>query len=99
MLETISRLAPVNTSDLADKLRLDRTTLVRNLKPLEDRELVKDISRKGARDRQLILTEEGKAALMNAEALWLNAQQYIEDYLGYKDLKVLLELLEKVEQI
>ncbi len=99
MLKTISLHAPVNTSELADKLRLDRTTLVRNLKLLEDRELVTDISKKGSRDRQLILTDAGKESLKLAEGLWQKAQQFIEDYLGSKDLQVLQELLERVEKI
>jgi len=59
LLKHIYQLGPVSVSDLALVIRLDRTTLVRNLKSLEESVLVRDISIEGSRNRQLKLTDEG----------------------------------------
>jgi DNA-binding MarR family transcriptional regulator len=99
LVKCIIRFEPVNVSDLAVELRLDRTTLVRNLKPLEERGLISDISPKGSRNRQLILTNEGKKAFTMAFSLWQDAQNHFEEYLGKEDLDMLLALLSKIEKM
>ncbi len=99
ILKTISRTQPVNVSDLAANVRLDRTTLVRSLKPLEQRELISDIAKEGTRNRQLVLSEYGKETLAKATALWMEAQDYIEQYLGKEDLSELNLLLRKTEEL
>jgi len=58
----------------ADILGLDRTTLNRNLKPLEGKELIRSGSGKDPRTRTLKLTKEGTKILQNALPLWLEAQ-------------------------
>jgi Transcriptional regulators len=97
LLRYIRGLQPVNVSDLAEAIRLDRTTLVRNLKPLEEKGFVSDVSKKGTRNRQLKLTENGGKVLKEAELLWNDAQGFIEQSLGQNDLQLLTELLAKVE--
>lgn len=99
ILKSIARMEPVNVSDLAGNVRLDRTTLVRNLKPLEEKELISDISQKGTRNRQLVLSEKGKETLKKAIPLWEEAQNYVEQYLGLEDLSTLTCLLSKVEKL
>ncbi|MHC1772165.1 MAG: MarR family winged helix-turn-helix transcriptional regulator [Flexilinea sp.] len=99
LLKTIERLEPVCVSDLADEIRLDRTTLVRNLKPLEEKTMILDISRKGSRNRQWILTEIGKEKLRSAELLWREAQDQIGRSLGEQNLATLTSLLLKIENI
>ena len=63
LLKHVQRMEPVNVSDLAVKMKLDRTTLVRNLKLVEEKGLVSDVSKEGARNRRLTLTENGKEVL------------------------------------
>jgi DNA-binding MarR family transcriptional regulator len=99
LIKNIGRLQPVNVSDLAAELKLDRTTLVRNLKPLEEKGLVTDLSPKGARDRQLVLTAGGKNKLSAAASLWQEAQRHIENALGEEDLQTLSALLLKIERL
>jgi Transcriptional regulators len=99
LVKCINRFEPVNVSDLAVELKLDRTTLVRNLKPLEERGLISDISPIGSRNRQLILTNEGKKAFATASSLWRDAQNHVEEYLGKEDLDTLLALLLKIEKM
>lgn len=99
VMEHISRLSPVTVSELALECQLDRTTLVRNLKTLEEKGYVSDISEKGSRKRQLVLTPLGRERLDDAEILWSQAQQYIRTSLGESDLESLTEMMSKIEDI
>lgn len=98
ILRHINCLAPVSVSNLSIALRLDRTTLVRSLKPLEERELVEDISEDGTRNRELQLTEDGKNVFQSANGLWEKAQSDLVEYLGREDAEKFSEMLEKIEK-
>ncbi|SHI13340.1 DNA-binding transcriptional regulator, MarR family [Sporobacter termitidis DSM 10068] len=95
----LRQLGPVSVSALAEKIRLDRTTLVRNLRPLEKAGLVVDISPRSARSRELELTEKGREKLGEAEKLWDGAQRHIEEALGKDNIALLTELLTRIENI
>lgn len=97
ILRHIHYLAPVNVSDLSIELRLDRTTLVRSLKPLEEKKLVEDISEDGTRNRELQLTELGKRVYEEADLLWEKAQADLVEYLGKEDAEQFSRMLEKIE--
>ena len=99
ILSSISYLQPVSVSDLASYLRLDRTTLVRNLKLIEQKGFISDLAKTGSRNRELTLTESGKAALRSAIPLWKDAQNYLEQYLGTEDLSALSSMLLKIEEL
>lgn len=99
LLKQINQLGPISVSDLALSIRLDRTTLVRNLKPLEEIGFVEDISTEGARNRQLKLTIKGTEACKNAEELWNKAQNFLEEYLGKDNINTFTTLLSKIEAL
>lgn len=99
LLKHINQLGPVSVSDLAVIIRLDRTTLVRNLKPLERSGFVEDISTETARNRQLRLTDKGIQIYKYAEELWKKAQGFLEDYLGRDNIDTLTVLLSKIEAL
>lgn len=99
LLKHLMYLGPVSVSDLAIKIRLDRTTLVRNLKPLEAAAFVIDISQNGSRNRQLQLTEKGIAKYREAEHLWNDAQNFIEQKLGKENLEKLTSFLSVIEKL
>jgi DNA-binding MarR family transcriptional regulator len=70
-------------NELAKALVMDRTTLLRAIKPLQRDELV--ISRAGANDvRQLVfsLSSAGARRLKKAFPLWMKAQQEFEAVIG-----------------
>lgn len=98
LLKHIKQLEPVSVSYLALIIRLDRTTLVRNLKPLEQSGFVEDISAQGTRNRQLKLTAKGVEKYKHAEELWEKAQNFLGEYLG-KDIDVFSTLLSKIEAL
>ena len=99
LLKHINQLEPVSVSDLALIIRLDRTTLVRNLKPLEQSGFVEDISTQGTRNRQLKLTAKGVETYKHAEELWEKAQNFLEEYLGRNNIDVFRTLLSKIEAL
>jgi len=99
LLKHINQLEPVSVSDLALIIRLDRTTLVRNLKPLEQSGFVEDISTQGTRNRQLKLTAKGAETYKHAEELWEKAQNFLEEYLGRGNIDVFRTLLSKIEAL
>lgn len=99
MLQYLKFYGGLSVSDLALEMRLDRSTLVRTLKPLEKRGLVGDTSEKGTRNRELTLTNEGSDLLSKAEPLWLETQKFINEYIGEDEMRLLKKVLSKMENL
>ncbi|MEA4956466.1 hypothetical protein SDC9_17815 [bioreactor metagenome] len=99
LLKHIQTLQPINVTDLANEMELDRTTVVRTLKILENRGYILDISEDRKRNRKLILTNNGKSAVNNGTILWSKVQDKFKDFLGEEDLKELLRIISKLELI
>jgi DNA-binding MarR family transcriptional regulator len=75
---------PININKMAERIGLDRTTLVRNLKPLEQRGFVTVKPGQDLRMRIVELTPKGREVLVAAVPLWEEAQQQIIELLGPK---------------
>lgn len=76
ILAALLRDDPASLGRMADVLGMDRTTLNRNLKPLEDAHLVATVaSPEDRRVRGLVLTAKGKDLLEAALPLWEDAQE------------------------
>lgn len=84
----MSKSATVN--ELAEKLVMDRTTLTRNLKPLEREGWLKSEPGQDQRTRVITLTANGVTILARALPLWKQAQGTIEETLGQQRWKTLL---------
>lgn len=69
-------------TELADKLGLERSTLSRNLDPLERRELIALGAEGRHRSRTVQLTPAGRALLDDAYPRWADAQARVEQALG-----------------
>jgi DNA-binding MarR family transcriptional regulator len=77
-------------SALADALALDRTTLTRNLKVLEDRGLVRTYEHPDdARVRMVSITLDGSAMLTAALERWAKVQEFVEERFGRERLVAL----------
>ncbi len=77
-------------SVLAEALALDRTTLTRNLKVLEDRGLIRTYEHEDdARVRMVSMTLEGSAMLTAALQRWAQVQALVEERFGRARLKAL----------
>ena len=68
---------------LADKLFMDRTTLTRNIGPLEKADLLRVArSPRDARVKVLLLTRNGERAIADGMARWERAQAEVKARLG-----------------
>jgi DNA-binding MarR family transcriptional regulator len=78
LLVVIRAMGPVAISKMAEVLVMDRTTLTRNLKPMQREGWVSvRPSRQDKRAREVNLTEKGLQHLELALPLWHEAQQRI----------------------
>jgi len=67
---------------LAKLMGMDRSTLTRNLRPLEAEGLIAMGAEGWRRSRTLEITKKGRARLREAVPLWEKAQQKLQDRLG-----------------
>lgn len=72
----------VSITALADRLAMDRTTLSRNLRPLEKAGLINVGAESWRRSRTLEITEKGRSRLRKAFPLWQKAQETLRRNLG-----------------
>jgi DNA-binding MarR family transcriptional regulator len=79
---------------LAEVLSLDRTTLTRNLAPLEREKLVESRATPDGRVRKVALTVRGQEALERALPRWEMAQKRMVEKLGERKWKELMSTLE-----
>ena len=92
LLRAVERNEPVAISALADELELDRTTMARNLGPLERDNLVKLTPGSDQRVTEVRLTPRGRAAVAKALPLWQNAQAEIAALLASGRVEQLREI-------
>jgi DNA-binding MarR family transcriptional regulator len=99
LLNAIFLNPSITITQLADLLLLNRTTLNRNLKPLERQGLIRTSPGEDHRTRILQLTREGRSILQQALPLWLEAQSSVVETLGIRIQRLSEDLsqLEKLE--
>jgi DNA-binding MarR family transcriptional regulator len=94
ILIKLQRMGPTSINALAEALVMDRTTLGRNIQPLEREGLV--AVRQGRIDRrskELDVTDKGAARIKDATHAWAEAQSRFESVFGAErssDLRALL---------
>ena len=93
ILVAIAQVGSGTINDLADRLVMDRTTLTRNLKPLEREGLITIQPGEDRRLRIISLTLKGRNALAAALPLWEQAQASVIDGLGEQQWSLLLKAL------
>lgn len=100
LLTSISR-APgsIDSSQLCQRLALDRSTLTRNLTTLERMGLVSTTpNTQDRRKRTVALTQAGRATVDASEPLWREAQSRVVHALGYEHSVELLTMLADAER-
>jgi DNA-binding MarR family transcriptional regulator len=93
LLVALSLTGPAPLLRVADELGLDRTTMTRNLAPLERDGLVISLASEDRRVRLISLTDEGRKRLTRALPLWEQAQQQVLQTLGEGRWRELLSTL------
>ncbi len=97
LLALIDEAGTITMTELASRLSMDRTTLGRNLKPLERDGLVTIEAGDDRRTRWLRITPAGEAVLIRAYPLWMAAQQQIDEILGEADVRSLIQGLKALQ--
>ena len=90
------RLGSANITHWAEHVGLDRSTMVRNIKPLQNRGLIEAAPGKG---KTFALSAEGRTTLNSAVPLWQEAQKQIETALGKDDIEALFRISDKLLQL
>jgi DNA-binding MarR family transcriptional regulator len=97
ILARLKRKGPMTINALAAELVMDRTTLGRNILPLERDGLITiEPSASDGRSKELRLTKAGDQRLEAARPRWLKAQARFESSFGSKRASELRELLRGV---
>lgn len=94
MMRNLDYLGEASVTALAEQIGLDRTSVVRMLKPLTDREYILDKAASGKRDRRLVLSDTGKRLIEEATPAWQTAQKEIEDKIGKENIKLMMQIIE-----
>ena len=93
LLQVIYNIDSIRISDLADKLRMDRTTLTRNLSVLEREGLIKISQGKDLRTRIVTATQKGRSAVAKALPLWNEVQRKVRQKMGESSWHELMQNL------
>jgi len=100
LLCAIEREQPVPISALAAEVELDRTTLARNLAPLQRDGLI-ELSAvvTDKRVTEVTLTRQGRAAIARARPQWERAQQQVSQKIGAERVQMLRALAEELSRL
>ena len=96
VLQIASEAGGIAMSRLAGRLGMDRTTLTRNLQPLEKLGLISVGAGRDRRERSIRVTEAGREVLEQALPLWESAQSKLYSALGPVAFVSLLDRLDSV---
>ena len=99
VLSILRRAGPLSINALAAELVMDRTTLGRNIRPLQRDGLVSAVvGRDDRRSRQLQLTARGRARIGEARKAWTRAQKGFETTFGKARAGTLRAMLHSVSE-
>ena len=95
VLMALSQESPRTVTALSNYLRLDRTTLSRNIKILLDQDLIEYTTPRG-RAKLLTLTTKGSETFTKAESFWAEAQNQFTQKLSPEKLALWNKLIEEL---
>ena len=96
LLSSLMALGSSTLSELAEETVLDRTTLTRNLEILEARGLIVTKEGDDRRERHLMLTDQGVAAVTAAYPLWQAAQSRALEMIGRTNWEASATMLRRI---
>jgi len=99
LLDNLNKIGICSVSELAECVGLERTTLVRSLKPLFEAGYIEDISLSGTRNREMRVAPAGIKSLEVAIPLWKEAQNGVKNKIGEENVNVLIGLLSLLESL
>jgi DNA-binding MarR family transcriptional regulator len=99
ILANVAAAEGLSVTALAERLAMDRTTLTRNLRPLERAGWVVRGAGADHRARTLGLTGEGREVLERARPLWQEAERSFRRRLGRERSEALRRLLDQAAAV
>lgn len=99
LLTHVVMFGPIRPSDLAHRMRLDASTLTRNLQPLIAQGWVVQGPGDDARSRLIEATETGRAKRSEGQRVWKQAQLALNQRLGNERVVALHTLLDECLQV
>jgi DNA-binding MarR family transcriptional regulator len=94
LLSYVVRLGPLQPVDLARHMRMDASTLTRNMQPLATQGLLAIFAGKDARSRLVEATEAGRMKQAEGQRAWKAAQTALNERLGVERVTALHDLLD-----
>ncbi|HJV95859.1 MAG TPA: MarR family winged helix-turn-helix transcriptional regulator [Albitalea sp.] len=94
LLSHVVRLGPIQPSELAERMRIDASTLTRNLQPLLAQGWVEQGPGADARCRLISATESGRVLRAEAQRAWKQAQLALNARLGAERVTALHTLID-----
>lgn len=95
LLSYVCKLGPIRPVDLAREMRVQASTLTRNLRPLLDAGLLQMEPGPDARSRLVTVTHAGREKRQEAQRRWRAAQEGMNGLLGPRRVVALHALLDE----
>lgn len=99
LLSHVLKLGPLRPGDLAQAMKLDASTLSRNLQPLLAQGWVTMAPGEDGRSRRLEITEAGRAVREQGQRAWKKAQLEVNALLGTERVLALHDLIDDCIQV
>jgi DNA-binding MarR family transcriptional regulator len=99
LLSYVARLGPIRPVDLARAMKIDASTLTRNLRPLADAGYLQLEAGPDARSRFVTVTDAGREKRQEAQRRWRVAQEQLNDTLGAARVVALHALLDECQDL
>ena len=99
LLRHLQYFGALSMSELSQATRLERTTLIRNLKVLEKMGLICITTAQAPQANQVCITVSGSEALETARPYWEQAQERTKDLFTADEFLVLRGALRKIESL
>jgi DNA-binding MarR family transcriptional regulator len=97
LLVNIARAGEISRTSLAAQLGMDRTTLTRNLMPLERANLLSSAKSADRRERLIRLSDKGTSKVRESYVLWKKAQEAFASQMGPVKLQKFRSVLKAAE--
>src|SRR5262245_24027178 len=94
----LDRLGECSQAEMGARFDLDKTTLSRNMKLLNERGWIEFAAGSDARERRVRLTPDGRKRLATARPAWREAQEQLRSALRDHDLESVLRSFDAITQ-
>lgn len=94
----LNNMSMATTTELAQQIGLERSTLVRNLKSIMAMGYIENVSGENERNNHLKVTSSGRHLLKLTIPVWQSVQDKISESLGSKNAALLMDMLYKLQE-